>query len=76
MFSQSDLKGCRRGEQAFLEQLQNEFTGKPLLRGSGVLGAQRGVFLKGSVAFPFLLCVRNLQVFDPALGKPATAIPS
>ena len=76
MLSQSELKGRWRREQTFLEQLQNEFTGKPLLRGSGVLGAQRCVFLKGSVTFPFLLCVGNLQVFDPAFSEPPTAVPA
>ena len=73
---QSDAKGGRRGEQAFLEQLEDELGGHALAIGGGLLEPQLGILLQGLVGLTLFVGIGHFQVLDHPLGKAPAAIPA
>ena len=64
------------GEQALLEQLEDEFGGHAFAIGRRVLEPQRGIRLQIAMGLPFFLGVSDFQVPDHALGEAAATIPA
>jgi hypothetical protein len=66
----------RRGEETFLEKLEDKLRGHPLTVGSGVLKAQHGILLQSAVGLTLVIGVRHLEMLDDAFGKTPAAIPA
>ena len=76
MLFQRDTEGGGRGEEAFLEQLEDELGGHALAVRGGLFEAQRGIGLQGAVGLAFLLGVGDLQVLDDPFGEAPAAVPA